>query len=156
MAVAYYFDSSALLKPYFLEPGTEAVLALLAQGGPHHVSYLTIVEFQAACARRLRDGQLTRDDHDAISVAFDEDILRPRYRLLQPTPTWFKRARKVLVDLGQRHPLRSLDALHIAAALLIREREPEIVLVTSDTRLLTSAQAAGLAVLDPTVGGHGR
>lgn len=45
-------------------------------------------------------------------------------------------------------PLGTLDAIHLASALLFRENEaPELVLATHDSQLATAARAAGLRVV---------
>jgi predicted nucleic acid-binding protein len=46
-------------------------------------------------------------------------------------------------------PLRSLDAIHVATALIYRERNPELALTfaTHDERVARAAQAHGLTVI---------
>jgi predicted nucleic acid-binding protein len=53
--------------------------------------------------------------------------------------------------LALRHPLRALDAIHVAAALALRQAMPEAALAFAsfDARQVVAARAEGLAVLEP-------
>ena len=43
-------------------------------------------------------------------------------------------------------PVRTLDALHLASAMFLRERGPDVALATYDGRTCEAAKAMGLAV----------
>ncbi len=64
---AYFFDSSALVKRYATESGTEWVKALLspAAGNRIYVARITEVETVAALARKKRGGHITPADATA-------------------------------------------------------------------------------------------
>ena len=44
------------------------------------------------------------------------------------------------------HPVRTLDALHLASMEFLRQRQPAIRLATYDDRLATAAQALGMTL----------
>ena len=46
-------------------------------------------------------------------------------------------------------PVRTLDALHLASAVFLRERDPELVLATYDRAQTAVAAALGIRVLRP-------
>jgi predicted nucleic acid-binding protein len=46
-------------------------------------------------------------------------------------------------------PVRTLDALHLATALFLRERQQEIAIATYDERMAEAARAVGLALVEP-------
>lgn len=50
-------------------------------------------------------------------------------------------------------PVRTLDALHLASAEFLRDRQPGIRLATYDTRQATAAIAMGFALYDVDTGG---
>jgi predicted nucleic acid-binding protein len=53
--------------------------------------------------------------------------------------------------------LRSLDAIHVASALVFQTAGPALeALIAYDERLLRSAAYAGLRVLSPGIVGHSR
>jgi predicted nucleic acid-binding protein len=54
---------------------------------------------------------------------------------------------KLSGELVEKHPLRALDALHLASALFLRERvRSDIFFSSFDGKLNEAAQAEGLAV----------
>jgi predicted nucleic acid-binding protein len=47
-----------------------------------------------------------------------------------------------------RHPVRTLDALHLASMVFLRERGDDVILATYDDRLAGAARAIGFTVMD--------
>ena len=45
-------------------------------------------------------------------------------------------------------PVRTLDALHLASAMFLRERGHDLALATYDTRMRAAAKAMGLAIFE--------
>jgi predicted nucleic acid-binding protein len=152
----YYMDSSALVKRYVAEAGSERVEALAsargADGRPVHViavSKIGIVEVAAAVARRGREGSLSAALQDAVLQAFLGDCER-RFLMLSVLDEQIRSA----TGLVRRRPLRGYDALHLATALdLDRHLRgaglAPVSLVAADGALRQAAEAEGLAVIDP-------
>jgi predicted nucleic acid-binding protein len=152
----YYFDASASVKLYVLEVGSpwarQVVTDRLPGGEWHHtisLSRIAVVETAAAIARRRRMGELTVDQQPLLYRRLLEDA-QHRFHLLQPDGWTFDLA----TDLTQRHPLRGYDAVHLAAALLLRRvllaaGLPAPIFICADANLCAVAQAEGLAVDNP-------
>lgn len=127
-----YLDSSALMKLVRREDETAALLEWLdlRREQPMVTSELGRVEVLRA-ARRIGGEVVT----EARAVLGDLDLI-PLDRAVQD----------LAVDIGDPL-LRTLDALHLASAiLLIRELT---AFVAYDHRLAVAAQAAGLVVTTP-------
>jgi predicted nucleic acid-binding protein len=146
-----YFDTSALLKQYVTETGSNWVRAYLSSATAPTVftSQLTAVEATCAFARRLRDGTLLPSDHATAVRAFDYDIAY-RYTLLDVMPVTIDAARR----LANRHPLRAYDAVQLATAWsldqdLVSTGEAPLTFICADDRLLSVAQAEGLRTDNP-------
>lgn len=136
---AFYFESSALVKRYLDETGSDCVRAVLT-GEPLVVSaVITRVEVAAAVARAARENRVTKaeaakvlrtfsdDWHDIVRVQLVEDVI--------------ERA----TELAQKHRLRAYDAVHLAAALCWREwTRQEILLATFDKDLQIAARSEKL------------
>jgi predicted nucleic acid-binding protein len=75
----------------------------------------------------------------ARGYTFRERLCRPDERPSQPVP--------VAASIGAELPHRSLDAIHLATAMLIRDDVD--VLLTYDHRLATAAQAEGVPTATP-------
>lgn len=130
-----YLDASALMKLVREEAETEALLDWLASQPeiPVVTSELGRVEVLRS-ARRAGPDALT----EARAVIGDVDLV-PLDRGVQD----------LACELGDP-PLRTLDTLHLASALLLGD--DLTALVAYDDRLLGAAQAAGLPIATPLAG----
>jgi uncharacterized protein len=124
-----YLDSSALVKLTINEPETSALAAFLASRPGWVSSSVAKVELLRV-ARRTGVSLITaRELVDRVAlVPIDDDVLE-QAALLQPTA------------------LRTLDAIHAATALRVRDRLGGVV--TYDARLKTALSELGLRVLAP-------
>jgi uncharacterized protein len=122
-----YFDSSALLKLTKEEPESLALIEYLTDTS---IEVSTSVLAEVEVTRSLRRHQL--DDQHAITgfylIALDDDV------------------RRKAIEVGGSS-LRSLDALHIATALVVGDRALQFV--TYDDRQAEVARQAGLTVVQP-------
>jgi predicted nucleic acid-binding protein len=131
-----YFDTSALIKLYVKEPGSEAVSTLVTETGSVATAKVAFVEVHAGLARRRRAGDLSVAGHARTCRQFEEQWRT--YVRLDLRDDILVQAR----ELVQRHPLRSLDAIHLASALALRAAlGQEVRFVAADGRLV---KAAGL------------
>ena len=142
-----YLDTSALLKLYIAEEGTDRVIEA-AEGvadGRIAILVLTPLEARSAIRRREREGDISSADADLALEKIEGDC--STLFLTQPlsSPVMEEAAR--LID---RHPLRAYDALQLAGCLVVREAMPEpVTFVCADARLCEAAANEGLTTLDP-------
>jgi uncharacterized protein len=134
-----YFDTSALIKRYINEPGRREVLQLLRKN-VCVVSAILPVEVRSALRRRVTEGTLDEKRSPAILKRFTAD---------RPFWTFVEVSRDVLTaaeTLGASHPLRALDAIHVASAQLFATRigSPAFIFVSADLRQTTAAAALGM------------
>jgi predicted nucleic acid-binding protein len=145
----YYLDTSALVKLYVREPGTDQVLRLAQRGAGHRLAILALspVEFRSAVRKRQRLHDIDDSVANQIVARFGQH-LETRY-VCQMINNGLLDLAGALVD---RHPLRAFDAIQLAGCLTLQRssQEPEIFFVCADRDLLNSAEAEGLKVLDPT------
>ena len=140
-----YFDTSALVKQYFREPGSAVVRALLKRGEQVFTSILTYAEAHAAFARRNREGVLSSQITRRVAQRFDKDW--ETYDVVLLGQEVLSLARKILY----RHSLRSADAIHLASALLLARgtSQPTWEFVCADQRLREAASTEGFQPFDP-------
>ncbi len=135
-----YCDSSVLVKRYVRESGQRKLLGLLRERSCVS-SALTPVEIRSAFRRRVHEGSLevTRLPRLLNRLAVD----RARWTLVTVGPEVLAAAE----TLAATHPLRALDAIHVASAQLFSARMPAPTLfVGADRRQTDIASAMGLAV----------
>ena len=136
-----YFDTSALVKRYVDEPGRLGLLQLLRR---HDcvTSAVLPVELRSALRRRVSDGTL---DPERVPVILRRVTTDRSYWTLVEVGTDVLAAAEALVA---RHPLRTLDAIHVASAQLFAARITplELIFVSADARQTSAAAAVGLTI----------
>lgn len=146
----YFVDSSALIKAYIKEQGTETVQAALGRlDGSICVSSIVAVETAAAFARMLR----RREIRTRVYKAAREDFLnhcRTRFYMVHPPDAVYANALAMIDTYRARSPGGS-DLLHIATAEYVQTLIPsEIVSVMCcDSGLRKIAEERGFDVFDP-------
>jgi predicted nucleic acid-binding protein len=138
-----YIDTSALVKLYIAEPGSERMREAVSHGEPMAASDLAFAEIHAAFARRKREGFLQDAELEETGQTFSED-----WESFMQMPVGAA-VLKIVPRLCQRHPLRGADAVHLASALLLHEEGLEVTFACSDRKLLDAAEEEGLAIFDP-------
>ncbi len=156
-----YLDSSALIKHYQNERGTEALNARLREEAKGlrsvFTSVLTYAEIHAAFARRVREKLLSAGEAAAVQHEFDADwVLSIGPIELGTNVLTFVR------DLVRGFPLRGADAIHLASALCLRDMarlgmkvdqySGPLVFVSSDKQLAKAAAKSHLEVFNPEAG----
>ena len=142
---SYFLDTSAYAKLYHQEEGSQLVENLLDQPAwTVVVSRLSLVEIESVIAIKVRTGELDVAGQEFSRRRIRADISQGRIRVGPPIyELHFLRARRLLVKYGVSMALRTLDALHLAAALSASETE----FVSNDNRQRAAAVALGLTVL---------
>jgi predicted nucleic acid-binding protein len=125
-----YVDTSAALKLVWSERESAAVTALL--------NIRTDLVSSALLAVEARRGAIRNDVRALPRI----DLMLSQFTLLAIS--------EAIIESASRLPdpmLRSLDAIHLATALLVREDID--ALVSYDDRLLASAAAHGISTASP-------
>jgi uncharacterized protein len=147
----YFFDSSALVKRYAHETGSDWILALTEPTARHslYIARITAVEVVSALTRRQRGGSVSDIDAATAMAAFRHDLSH-QYRVVEINPAVITQA----MQLAETHGLRGYDAVQLAAALIVQKmREtlglPALELVSADRDLNEAATAEDLTVDNP-------
>lgn len=139
-----YLDSSALVKRYVEEKGSDAVDFLLRAELPAAVSKLAYPEILSGFARKYRSREISKKDFDSLAERFETDwqhfvIVEFHDELLSRIKT-----------LIRKHYLRGADSIHLSAALWLRDAvKKDITFVASDNALLEAADKEGLEIINP-------
>lgn len=143
--MAAYADSSLLLKLYVREPETPAALAAVsATGHPFVFTALHRLELTGAIRRNV-GARILRPRQAATALRrLRQDLRSGCY--VEPSIPWpevFARAHRLSQRYSRQFHARSLDLLHVAAALELGAT----AFLSFDTRQKRTAQAQGLSVL---------
>ena len=139
-----YCDSSALLKLYLSEAGSDELNRIVEGRVDLLVPDLAVSEIVSALARRLRQGALTPEAARRIQHAILGGIDSGVFQNVELTRDVHRRAEHFLLTLRET-PLRAADALHLALATVARAAS----IASFDIRLTAAARAVGLATYPP-------
>lgn len=126
------------MKRFVEEDGADIVQTLWESDEALVTSWVSFVETSAAIGAARRSRRLSRRAATAAARALESD-----WECVFPIAV----VDRLAVSAGAhavRHRLRSLDAIHLASALLLRSVEP--LIVTFDARLAEAARLEGLVV----------
>ncbi|MCU0835661.1 MAG: type II toxin-antitoxin system VapC family toxin [Chromatiaceae bacterium] len=137
-----YLDTSALAKWYLNEAGSEEFVRYVQGLDVAVISSLTQTEMRSLLARRRRAGDLSPESETVIYAAFLQDIAEGSLRQYPVEDARFSEAAN-LISRYPGHPLRTLDALHLAVA---RSAQVDAV-ATADTVMAAAAEAMGFVTV---------
>ena len=139
----YYLDASALIKRYATELGTAEVVDLLREATDVYTASVAYAELIMAFRRKRDEGTLQAEQLDHLLRDLDKEWEGFNRIGLSD------RVLRLVKDRCRRHPLRALNAIHLASALLLQEAGVDLAFVCSDHRLKDAASREGLKVVDP-------
>jgi len=149
-----YLDASALVKRYSDESGAEEMARRFAPGVKPFTSSLTLAEVHAALARKFREGGMDRSQFENIKASFSQDWASSFSVLEVDTTTM-----SALPDLVSRFPLKASDAVHLSAAIWLRDHfglgpgvaggDQSVEFFVADKALASVAAQCGLVIFNP-------
>lgn len=137
-----YAESSAVLAWLLAEPRAEDVRRRLRDAEHIVTSDLTIIECERALLRAV-----------ALQELAEKDAEERRAELRTQASAWHRLRidGEIVARAAQPfpgHPIRTLDAIHLASALIAATALPDLRLLTLDRRLQDATRALGL-VMEP-------
>ena len=146
----YFFDTSALVKHYHAEAGTETVDRLIDEPGAELlIARLTLVETISVFAIKVRAGEFDAVEFTRLRALFATHVSRRRYQVFRLLNLHYDRARDLVANHGLSRQIRTLDALQLSVALYLHEAVPIDRFVCADHRLCDIASLEGLVIVNP-------
>ncbi len=136
-----YIDTSTYLKVFVKESGSAKARELIKK---HRMltSALVSVECFSALSRKKQAGELKSKEFDSLIKKIRESF--DHIEIIRLTDEVLEKAGQVVVS----SPVRSLDALHIASALIFQDAmQISLPFITSDHRQLETAQEHGFTTV---------
>jgi predicted nucleic acid-binding protein len=132
--VKTFFDASAFAKRYVEETGSQLVDDICLNAKEVSISVICVPEIISALNRQIREKRLSRGDYNTIKQHLSNDVRDAVIVNLIPEVITMS------TRLLEASPLRAMDALHVACALVWGAE----LFVSSDKQQITAAQKAGL------------
>ena len=136
-----YAESSAVLRWLFEEPGGDEVHRLLRGAKKIVCSRLTLVETRRVIRRAVAQKLLNEVRSTAVLEAFAR--AGASWAILELSREVAERAEGSFPV----EPVRTLDALHLASALLLRHALPDVRILSTDDRVRENGAGLGFEVL---------
>ena len=147
----YFFDSSALVKYYIDETGSDWVEILIDAQPANEIliAEITGAEVVAALTRRSRLGHIAVPDA-AIVIGLFKNHFRYKLNSLVVRTNVVEAA----MDLAETHGLRGFDSIQLASALttnetLVTRGHQALIFISADSALNQAAIREGLSVDNP-------
>ena len=131
-----FFDTSAFVKRYIFEAGTDTVLELCDRATEIGLSGIALPEIVSAFCRLRRENKITEAQYRQLKSLLMVDI--EDVAICDLTPVVLAQA----VSSLETNVLRGMDAIHIGCAVALEAD----VFISADKRQLEAAVRAGLNV----------
>ena len=136
-----YAESSAVLAWLLAEPTAESVREALAGSELIVASELTLVECDRVLIRAAVTGELP--EADAAQRQSRLTAAAAHWHLLRVDDETTLRARRPF----PAEPIRTLDALHLASALVAHAAVPDLALLSLDRRIRSNSEELGFPLV---------
>jgi predicted nucleic acid-binding protein len=133
-----FFDTSAFVKRYVEESGTEKVVEICDQAEQLVLCVICLPEMISTLNRLVREGKLQGGDYQKMRDLILKEI--EDAEICYVTPEVITQTIRCL----ENNVLRAMDALHLGCALVV---EPDLF-VSSDQRQIEAAKREGLKVME--------
>ncbi len=135
-----YAETSAILRWLFDENGGEAFRGAIARAAKVATSRLTLIETRRVIRRAERDGRLTAAEGADTLAVFAQAA--STWAVLEVTEDVARRAEETFPN----EPVRTVDAIHLASALFLRQAFPDLVLLAADAHIRANAANLGFSM----------
>ncbi len=141
----YFIDTSALLKAYVPEKGTDTLDAIFQENSLRYVSTMGLIE-AVSVFQRLHsiERSLSRSQFEELYARLLADVGSGRLLVSDLTSLDIR----IALEFETQQYMTAVDATQIAIA---KGLDGDVVFVSSDEKLNRVAHEYGLRVLDPTV-----
>lgn len=149
--VTFYLDTSAFVKRYKTEEGTEFIDKLfesLETPDRAATSFFGVLEFISTCRRLLKAGEIDSEEFNNMVANFLSDAEK-YYIFHSVDDDIVSKGIEKIID----HAIKSADSLHLATATemrrLLGETEENFIFIADDEEHCESAKAEGLDTVNP-------
>jgi len=148
----YFLDTSAIVKRYHREDGSDLIDRLFAESDAEFViSDISIIEFYSALSLKVRVGEIDEENFMSLRKLFSQDIKRGFYEVAEFTNAEKLESTKLLLKYAKKHSLKTLDAIQLSVVKSVNELEVKAV-VCADKKFCKVITLEGFSVINPITG----
>lgn len=140
-----FFDTSALVKRYYEEPGSEIVDSLVeSEESTAVITSIAVIEAVSAFRRKQNRDDVSSELVTELVAAFFDEALAD-FLVLPTQEALFEHS----FDLVLEDDLRTLDSLQLSAAIRLDNEVDEARFVCADEDLVSVAEKRGIETIVP-------
>ena len=139
-----FFDTSALVKLYYPENGSENTANYLENCKKAYISRIAIIELYSTIYRKLRNNEISNSDLEDILSVFKKDIDNNVYEIIEISNITEK-AVELIKKYGNKYGIRTLDSIQVSCVLNIKKP----IFLTSDIRLVNILKEMKIKYINP-------
>jgi len=132
-----FFDTSAFVKRYVNETGSEQVVEICQKADALALSIICLPEIISTLCRLVREGKLSEEEYEQLKTAILTDL--EDIEICDITSGVMLR----VISCLENNTLRAMDAIHLGSAIVYGADQ----FVSSDQKQIQAAQATGLTVV---------
>ena len=152
MNEAYFYDTSALLKIYHKEAGTEeAEEYYLDTEKQIYISEVSRIEFISSLHRKYREKEISESAFTIALQKFKNDCVN-RFNVETSTSSILKKAEELIEKYAKEKSLRTLDSIQLASFLFIAEEDT--FFICADKKLNEVVISEGYKIINPITRDH--
>jgi len=133
-----FFDTSAFVKRYVNETGSQQVIDICQNANALALSVICLPEIISTLRRLVREDKLSEEEYSQLKKSISTDL--EDVDIIEIMPEVMSR----VISCLETHSLRAMDAIHLGCALAYAPDQ----FVSSDQRQIQAARAIGLTVLE--------
>jgi predicted nucleic acid-binding protein len=141
--VTIFVETSAVLRWLFAEVDGDSIRSTLASAEKVTSSRLALIETRRVLRRAEREGRITAAESADLLAVFAQ--ASSTWAILEISEEVARRAEEGFPS----EPVRTLDAIHLASALFLRQSFPDLVILTADERVRANAALLGFPADSP-------
>ncbi len=140
-----FLDTSALVKLFHEEKGTEAVTDFIKKTNVIWISELAKLEIISAFCRMLRRKDINVIEFNRVLELCDEQM--SSFKVIPLGSVTLEQAGYLLKEFGIRFSLRTLDAIHLAAFTLLADKSWKFI--AADEAMCNIARLLSYDTINP-------
>lgn len=138
-----FVDTSALVKFYYPEPDSDRIEQILLDAKGIYITSLSVVEMASALSKKVRAGELRREQESNLWNTFLDDLQTGQMELITLDDRHYMKASDLIRKFGSRHGIKTLDSLQLSAAHGL----PNIKFLCLDRTLCRVASRMGIKLV---------
>ncbi|KCZ71914.1 putative nucleic acid-binding protein, contains PIN domain [Candidatus Methanoperedens nitroreducens] len=141
----YFLDTSALVKRYHYEKGTDKIDKIFSEDDRAIViSSISLIEMVSALNRKKEEKIILKKDLEIVLSKFFHDAIKD-FLVLELDGEHIQDS----ITLVLKRNIRTLDSLQLAVALSMKELK--VTFVCADKKLVSVAKKEGLQTINPEI-----